>query len=194
MPPYSPYYIFFFLMIRRPPRSTLFPYTTLFRSPSDQRGALRAVAPQCAPPGEPASERGSAPQSADGSLAVEWLHLQHTAAPPDRQQHRSEEHTSELQSQSNLVCRLLLEKKKRWLPRRERRRRRLLPARAFQPRVAPCAAPLSAHAFAAGAARRAGLPERLRPLPPCVPRPRPPPSPRTAACTSRGAGHASPNT
>src|SRR5256886_5530035 len=115
MPPYSPYYIFFFLMIRRPPRSTLFPYTTLFRSPSDQRGALRAVAPQCAPPGEPASERGSAPQSADGSLAVEWLHLQHTAAPPDRQQHRSEEHTSELQSQSNLVCRLLLEKKKRWM-------------------------------------------------------------------------------
>src|SRR5215469_17305173 len=68
---------FFFLMIRRPPRSTLFPYTTLFRSggaafrPCDQRGAL-----QC------------------------------------RTGPRSEEHTSELQSRRDLVCRLLLEKKK----------------------------------------------------------------------------------
>src|SRR2546430_8073704 len=70
---------FFFLMIRRPPRSTLFPYTTLFRSP------CRA---------DPAAPGGS--YSAPAS-----------AAP------RSEEHTSELQSQSNLVCRLLLEKKKK---------------------------------------------------------------------------------
>src|SRR5256885_2885069 len=77
---------FFFLMIRRPPRSTLFPYTTLFRS-------LRALLAQ---PGiERAIER-------DDHLAA--------ADPGDRE--RSEEHTSELQSPCNLVCRLLLEKKK----------------------------------------------------------------------------------
>src|SRR6266853_4507999 len=72
------YFIFFFfLMIRRPPRSTLFPYTTLFRS----------AGPGCQPPrSEPRPDGRRAP--------------------------RSEEHTSELQSQSNLVCRLLLEKKK----------------------------------------------------------------------------------
>src|SRR2546430_12232413 len=66
-------------MIRRPPRSTLFPYTTLFRSQ-----AVRC----CQPP-----------------LPRDEAHL-------ERQRRRSEEHTSELQSQSNLVCRLLLEKKK----------------------------------------------------------------------------------
>src|SRR2546430_11216099 len=66
-------------MIRRPPRSTLFPYTTLFRSP-------------CAPHGR----RGVRP-----------------APRQPRHEDRSEEHTSELQSQSNLVCRLLLEKKKK---------------------------------------------------------------------------------
>src|SRR6266849_9726243 len=68
---------FFFLMIRRPPRSTLFPYTTLFRS------------------------RGRAPCRA----------AFHRVRPPDRHA-RSEEHTSELQSRVDLVCRLLLEKKK----------------------------------------------------------------------------------
>src|SRR2546430_5358712 len=66
-------------MIRRPPRSTLFPYTTLFRS----RRARRSAAARCAC----------------------------ETAPPGRAPTRSEEHTSELQSQSNLVCRLLLEKK-----------------------------------------------------------------------------------
>src|SRR2546430_2972767 len=78
---------FFFLMIRRPPRSTLFPYTTLFRS---RRRIWRRPA------------RGKSPLSARTRLltAKTW---------PIR---RSEEHTSELQSQSNLVCRLLLEKKK----------------------------------------------------------------------------------
>src|SRR6266853_3430231 len=76
---------FFFLMIRRPPRSTLFPYTTLFRSPcSDGR------------PSEICPTSTSAPSP---------------AAPSSTR--RSEEHTSELQSQSNLVCRLLLEKKKK---------------------------------------------------------------------------------
>src|SRR2546430_13580053 len=72
-------------MIRRPPRSTLFPYTTLFRSPlavdeAEEPSALRVV------------------------RAVE-------EAPAVHREERSEEHTSELQSQSNLVCRLLLEKK-----------------------------------------------------------------------------------
>src|SRR2546427_1207801 len=81
---------FFFLMIRRPPRSTLFPYTTLFRS--------AAVGPRLQDPG--------------------GLHLPASARSPARQRRRawrSEEHTSELQSQSNLVCRLLLEKKKKVL-------------------------------------------------------------------------------
>src|SRR2546427_8561270 len=80
-------------MIRRPPRSTLFPYTTLFRSPSSSsgRGARRRWCSDSSWLME--SRRGCADQS---------------SKPP-----RSEEHTSELQSQSNLVCRLLLEKKKK---------------------------------------------------------------------------------
>src|SRR5687768_18546486 len=77
---------FFFLMIRRPPRSTLFPYTTLFRS---------AFAWLRSPPPYRSRRRG---------WAVASLR---TAAP------RSEEHTSELQSRLHLVCRLLLEKKKK---------------------------------------------------------------------------------
>src|SRR5438132_8857485 len=72
---------FFFLMIRRPPRSTLFPYTTLFRSPVDLR---QVPAGRQKPLHHRARKRGD----------------------------RSEEHTSELQSHSDLVCRLLLEKKK----------------------------------------------------------------------------------
>src|SRR2546430_10298764 len=88
---------FFFLMIRRPPRSTLFPYTTLFRSVRVVRdGADR---------GRRDHDLGHAragaapldPAAAAGGVAAAG---------------RSEEHTSELQSQSNLVCRLLLEKKK----------------------------------------------------------------------------------
>src|SRR2546430_11028857 len=75
-------------MIRRPPRSTLFPYTTLFRSRGDRV--------------HPGHERGAAripsPRRRDHARSAEL---------------RSEEHTSELQSQSNLVCRLLLEKKKK---------------------------------------------------------------------------------
>src|SRR5947207_7933425 len=80
-------------MIRRPPRSTLFPYTTLFRS-----HGVRAVL------GE-AFDR-SHPFAGDGG------HGQHAGACRDAVQVRSEEHTSELQSHSDLVCRLLLEKKK----------------------------------------------------------------------------------
>src|SRR2546430_12061767 len=82
---------FFFLMIRRPPRSTLFPYTTLFRSPDRDGGRVG---------------REHRP------LGRRRLHLpQHLPLHREILEHRSEEHTSELQSQSNLVCRLLLEKK-----------------------------------------------------------------------------------
>src|SRR2546422_5622398 len=87
-------FFFFFLMIRRPPRSTLFPYTTLFRSQIARRAdvhdpGLLGIAPVAAPPG---------PGSADRAAL---------------QTRRSEEHTSELQSRLHLVCRLLLEKKKK---------------------------------------------------------------------------------
>src|SRR5256885_3830858 len=77
------FFLFFFLMIRRPPRSTLFPYTTLFRSPPERRPRSRAF-------------------SSDRSPA------EHRRSTFER---RSEEHTPELQSPCNLVCRLLLEKK-----------------------------------------------------------------------------------
>src|SRR2546430_15464884 len=85
---------FFFLMIRRPPRSTLFPYTTLFRSRLGDR-ILRI---------EEIPIRPSIGLSFDDHIHV----CQKFGAGE-----RSEEHTSELQSQSNLVCRLLLEKKKK---------------------------------------------------------------------------------
>src|SRR2546428_10287695 len=85
-------------MIRRPPRSTLFPYTTLFRSYDYE---ARAVSPQNRPVAH-VPNRSAAPAS------HRWI--------PPRRLHtgrfRSEEHTSELQSRSDLVCRLLLEKKK----------------------------------------------------------------------------------
>src|SRR5688572_31786755 len=81
-------------MIRRPPRSTLFPYTTLFRSCSN-RGRSR-------PSGRPVPCRWPPARTTRRGSRL-----------PDRPARRSEEHTSELQSQSNLVCRLLLEKKKK---------------------------------------------------------------------------------
>src|SRR2546430_15192474 len=77
------YLFFFFLMIRRPPRSTLFPYTTLFRSKIEILHLME-------------------------TLGIDSVNIGLPGAGP-----RSEEHTSELQSQSNLVCRLLLEKKKK---------------------------------------------------------------------------------
>src|SRR2546427_5714424 len=96
---HSIHFHFFFLMIRRPPRSTLFPYTTLFRSrPVAGDRELRAVGR--------AVDRGEHRQGGEGDPA-----RRRRAAGPARGV-RSEEHTSELQSQSNLVCRLLLEKKK----------------------------------------------------------------------------------
>src|SRR2546430_8531305 len=90
-------------MIRRPPRSTLFPYTTLFRS-----YVLWAVTPEGRPKnlGEVVLN-GSTNSKLDVTTELQAFGLIVTAEP------RSEEHTSELQSQSNLVCRLLLEKKKK---------------------------------------------------------------------------------
>src|SRR3712207_7015966 len=86
-------------MIRRPPRSTLFPYTTLFRSQLEDRPRLVEVG--------------------DGAVAVEG-HLRGVVevelGPVERRPARSEEHTSELQSRQYLVCRLLLEKKKKNRP------------------------------------------------------------------------------
>src|SRR2546427_6086065 len=81
-------------MIRRPPRSTLFPYTTLFRS----SGADRLAWADASSPAEAAARTG---------------HRVGPVHPATGRAGRSEEHTSELQSQSNLVCRLLLEKKKK---------------------------------------------------------------------------------
>src|SRR5256885_13219568 len=87
-------------MIRRPPRSTLFPYTTLFRSHRALQGARRAREHEWVQP-----ENGHA-------LDVVYLHRRAHRFDSARQD-RSEEHTSELQSPCNLVCRLLLEKKKK---------------------------------------------------------------------------------
>src|SRR5260370_16383030 len=87
-------------MIRRPPRSTLFPYTTLFRS-----------AP--APPGESRTETTRVSvHPANAAHAPPCSSARSCAAAQERAEERSEEHTSELQSHLNLVCRLLLEKKK----------------------------------------------------------------------------------
>src|SRR6266481_6930631 len=86
---------FFFLMIRRPPRSTLFPYTTLFRSIGNADGVLHLLAGLARP----------APRD-------DWA---------NGRADRSEEHTSELQSQFHLVCRLLLEKKKKKKKKRSKK-------------------------------------------------------------------------
>src|SRR5204863_8941594 len=83
------YLLFFFLMIRRPPRSTLFPYTTLFRSEFEVRDRV------------------------DQLMVVLLRLLEQLRRDLDNVELRSEEHTSELQSRRDLVCRLLLEKKKK---------------------------------------------------------------------------------
>src|SRR5260370_9880234 len=99
--------LFFFLMIRRPPRSTLFPYTTLFRSSIIGRGA------------EFAAGHGMRDRPLDGAIAGMYFRTTSTRTRTAfsvgalRLGARSEEHTSELQSHLNLVCRLLLEKKKK---------------------------------------------------------------------------------
>src|SRR3712207_7631136 len=98
-------------MIRRPPRSTLFPYTTLFRSAAHQIGAGQVGIDELVPFGgsrlyEPRAgghaDAGAVDQDVDGAEPLHRLP-------------RSEEHTSELQSRQYLVCRLLLEKKKNYL-------------------------------------------------------------------------------
>src|SRR2546430_12256380 len=89
-------------MIRRPPRSTLFPYTTLFRS--DRAFAIRLERHG----GDPIGARQQA------GVALE-ARQRRGALPPGARDRRSEEHTSELQAQSNLVCRLLLVKKNLWI-------------------------------------------------------------------------------
>src|SRR3712207_7236667 len=95
----------FFLMIRRPPRSTLFPYTTLFRSPGrPQRDPARAGAAQ-----HPADDQQ--PRVEDGG-GVGPLRVLEEGRVRAAGAVRSEEHTSELQSRQYLVCRFLLEKKK----------------------------------------------------------------------------------
>src|SRR3712207_7739029 len=99
--------LIFFLMIRRPPRSTLFPYTTLFRS----EGLVGVgMGQERRARGRPLEQHGAqvrlACQQPDGAAAV----------PQPQRVGRSEEHTSELQSRQYLVCRLLLEKKKFFKP------------------------------------------------------------------------------
>src|SRR3712207_7482625 len=103
--------LFFFLMIRRPPRSTLFPYTTLFRSAAaeDELGAGDPVVVDRPGAAAPVGARRRAVGVLDehGVAVVEA-----EVAGGARHAPRSEEHTSELQSRQYLVCRLLLEKKK----------------------------------------------------------------------------------
>src|SRR3712207_8366072 len=94
-------------MIRRPPRSTLFPYTTLFRSDP--------VAPKAAAPVDVHTEPPPSPSSPDSSASPStssWSSSPASTHRTFRNGLRSEEHTSELQSRQYLVCRLLLEKKK----------------------------------------------------------------------------------
>src|SRR5438132_13565866 len=89
---FFPFICFFLLIIRLPPRSTLFPYTTLFRSP--RKESFVALP----------SNRDEGQRSVARAVEADRRHVGRNA--------RSEEHTSELQSHSDLVCRLLLEKKK----------------------------------------------------------------------------------
>src|SRR5438034_6064489 len=94
-------------MIRRPPRSTLFPYTTLFRSPQHS------------------ARRGPHARAARGhGVTARYRRVVRCVAEPGAPAPRSEEHTSELQSHSDLVCRLLLEKKKKQKNKQNTERRK----------------------------------------------------------------------
>src|SRR2546426_8606064 len=103
------HFFFFFLMIRRPPRSTLFPYTTLFRSIAAREGKNPTARPaiRAAPSAVVLVMRGRTILRPRMSA---WNCIKRSFV-------RSEEHTSELQSPCNLVCRLLLEKKKKLINR-----------------------------------------------------------------------------
>src|SRR5258708_13046822 len=96
-------------MIRRPPRSTLFPYTTLFRSASAWLGSPSSRRPSCA---AQALRRVRGTRAGLPSDPSHRLRMNLPPAEDETWQWRSEEHTSELQSPDHLVCRLLLEKKK----------------------------------------------------------------------------------
>src|SRR3712207_8742264 len=104
----------FFLMIRRPPRSTLFPYTTLFRSEELRVGRETLVQPDVAP----VVDRHGVAEPLVRDLVRDDVRVGATAEEGRVVGRRSEEHTSELQSRQYLVCRLLLEKKKHLLHRR----------------------------------------------------------------------------
>src|SRR5690349_22520422 len=98
-------------MIRRPPRSTLFPYTTLFRSqapavPRTLTGVETGASPTQPPTREPSPSVVAPPPASDCRSLTHFASVMPPHAPE-----RSEEHTSELQSRRDLVCRLLLEKK-----------------------------------------------------------------------------------
>src|SRR3989454_8502148 len=96
--------IFFFLMIRRPPRSTLFPYTTLFRSVGERSQLPDARCARVERVQHFVRQRDQRPDQRHRQAEQEEI---------EELRERSEEHTSELQSPCNLVCRLLLEKKKK---------------------------------------------------------------------------------
>src|SRR5688572_32298343 len=94
-------------MLRRPPRSTLFPYTTLFRSPNDHATITNTATVDAG-----IDDPNQSNNTASVVTVVTSAPSNCSSTPPSLLAPRSEEHTSELQSQSNLVCRLLLEKKK----------------------------------------------------------------------------------
>src|SRR2546422_6138802 len=97
-------------MIRRPPRSTLFPYTTLFRSETNEQGQIQLTV---SGDGGETTVKGSHLLIATGRRPnADHLNLGAAGVEMDEKGYRSEEHTSELQSRLHLVCRLLLEKKK----------------------------------------------------------------------------------
>src|SRR5205085_11812350 len=106
-------YHLFFLLIRPPPRSTLFPYTTLFRSSRSRSGPARPLESGRSPIGAGRPRRGQPHGSNNRGGVYRDNDYEICFAVPGCSRCRSEEHTSELQSQSNLVCRLLLEKKKK---------------------------------------------------------------------------------
>src|SRR5205807_6550747 len=100
----------FFFVVRRPPTSPLFPYTTLFRSAVHRSGARLAHPRHRLPDRGRDARRGA---RADRARPERGIFHGDARARQRRARHRSEEHTSELQSPCNLVCRLLLEKKKK---------------------------------------------------------------------------------
>src|SRR3712207_8548667 len=102
-------FAFFFLMIRRPPRSTLFPYTTLFRSVPEEGRAHDEEDPRRQ---TREGDHGARPPEIDGPRRPPRGAAQRRERQEQQEGGRSEEHTSELQSRQYLVCRLLLEKKK----------------------------------------------------------------------------------